>query len=116
LIVIQKLARGNDGAIGVALVPYFNQLLPIINVIKERHQGTFYRNQRQCSIIDDYEKNISTDLDRLINETLVVLEQFGGQDAFINIKFSIPTYEQQADVKQLTTAQTETMIQPFTGI
>ncbi|CAF0866647.1 unnamed protein product [Rotaria sordida] len=116
LLVLQKLARGNDGAIGIALVPYFNQLLPIINIIKERNEGKFYQNQKQCYIIDDYEKNISNEIVRLIDKTLIVLEQFGGQDAFINIKFSIPTYEQQADIKQLSNAQIDTMVQPFMEI
>jgi len=116
LIVLQKLVRGNDGAIGIALVPYFNQLLPIINIIKERNQGKLYRNKNQCYRIDDYEKNIENDLVRLIDETLVILEQFGGQDAFINIKYSVPTYEQQTDIKQLTSTQTNTMIRPLIDI
>ncbi|CAF0760128.1 unnamed protein product [Rotaria sp. Silwood1] len=113
LLVLQKLARGNDGAIGIALVPYFNQLLPIINIMKERNEEKFYQNQRQCYMIDDYERNISNEIVRLIDKTLMVLEQFGGQDAFINIKFSVPTYEQQADVKQLSTAQIDRMVQPL---
>ena len=29
----------------------------------------------------------------LIHETLEVLERYGGEDAFINIKYMIPTYE-----------------------
>ena len=29
----------------------------------------------------------------LIGETLELLEQTGGEDAFINIKYMIPTYE-----------------------
>jgi DNA-directed RNA polymerase III subunit RPC1 len=29
----------------------------------------------------------------LIHETLEMLEMFGGQDAYINIKYMIPTYE-----------------------
>ncbi|CAF4366001.1 unnamed protein product, partial [Adineta steineri] len=107
---------GNDGAVGIALVPYFNQILPIINIIRERNQEKSYRNRKSCKIIDDFEKNIETNLVRLINDTLIVLEQFGGQDAFINIKYSIPTYEQQADVKQLTSTQMDTIVQPFIGI
>jgi DNA-directed RNA polymerase III subunit RPC1 len=107
LLVLQKLARGNDGAIGIALVPYFNQLLPIINILKERN---LHRNQRQCHVIDDYEND---NLTRLIDQTFVVLEQFGGPDAFINIKYSVPTYEQQVDIKQLSTAQTNTMVRPL---
>ncbi|CAF1259264.1 unnamed protein product [Rotaria magnacalcarata] len=113
LIVLQKLACGNDGAIGVALVPYFNQILPMINIIKERNQGKLYQKQRQCKIVDDYEKDIPNELVRLIDKTLIILEQYGGQDAFINIKFSIPTYEQQADVKTLSTPQINAMLQPF---
>lgn len=29
----------------------------------------------------------------IINETLEALEKYGGEDAFINIKYIIPTYE-----------------------
>jgi len=29
----------------------------------------------------------------LINDTLEILEKTGGEDAFINIKYMIPTYE-----------------------
>lgn len=29
----------------------------------------------------------------IINETLTELEKYGGEDAFINIKYLIPTYE-----------------------
>jgi hypothetical protein len=116
LLVLQKLARGNDGAVGIALVPYLNQLLPIVNILKERNQGKSYRNQKTCNTIDDYEKDNQNDLARLIDETLVVLEQFGGQDAFINIKYSVPTYEQQVDIKQLSTAQMNTMVRPLLEI
>lgn len=116
LIVLQKLAPGNDGAIGVALVPYFNQLLPIMNVIKDQNEGRLYRSQRKCVGMDDYEQNSANDLIRLIQKTLFILEQYGGPDAFINIKYLIPTYEQQADVKQLTTNQMNTIVQPLTVI
>ena len=33
------------------------------------------------------------DVGELIQETLMLLEQKGGEDAFINIKYVIPTYE-----------------------
>lgn len=29
----------------------------------------------------------------LIDETLQLLERYGGEDAFINIKYMVPTYE-----------------------
>ena len=104
LLVLQKLARGNDGALGIGLVSYFNQLLPTVNILKERN-----RNKNQCRIIDDY----GNDLHRLIDQTLVVLEQFGGVDAFLHIKYSIPTYEQQADVKQFSSSQSKTLVEPL---
>jgi hypothetical protein len=116
LLVLQRLARSNDGAIGIALVPYFGQLLPRINIIRERNQSRARRHRASCRIVDDYEKSVETDLVRLIDDTLIVLEQFGGQDAFINIKFSVPTYEQQADVKQLSSPQLDTVVQPFMGM
>ena len=108
LLVLQRLARGNDGAIGIALVPYFNQLLPMINILKER-----YRNEKPCDTIADYGKDEHNDFVRFIDETLLVLEQFGGPDAFINIKYSIPTYEQQVDIKQLSPSQTNTLVEPL---
>lgn len=116
LTVLQKLASGNDGALGVALVPYFNQILPIINIIKERYQEKIFQSKRQCNIIDDYGRNIPSEVVRLVDKTLTVLEQFGGQDAFINIKFSIPTYEQQVDLKQLSSSQTDSLLQPLIDV
>jgi len=32
-------------------------------------------------------------LGELIQETLELFEQFGGEDAFINIKYLVPTYQ-----------------------
>lgn len=93
LIILQRLARGNDSALGIALVPFFNQFLPMINIIRESPQ-----------------RSISSELIRSIDQTLFVLEQCGGPDAFINIKYSVPTYEQQADVKGLTPSQLNTLI------
>lgn len=113
LLALQRLARSNDGAIGLLLVPYFNQLLPRVNILRGRHQSRSYRHHTSCRIIDEHERSVDADLVRLIDNTLLVFEQCGGPDAFINIKFSIPTYEQQADVKQLSSAQLDTVVQPF---
>ena len=41
----------------------------------------------------DYAQRKNRDMGVLINDTLQVLEQHGGVDAFINIKYMIPTYE-----------------------
>ncbi len=41
----------------------------------------------------DYGQQHHDCLGDLITETLVLLEQRGGADAFINIKYMVPTYE-----------------------
>ncbi|MCQ2817188.1 MAG: parkin coregulated gene family protein [archaeon] len=84
LKVIQRLVESSELA-GEALVPYYRQLLPIFNL---------YRNYN-CNLGDTFEygqrkKNVLGDL---IQETLEKMELNGGDDAFINIKYMIPTYE-----------------------
>lgn len=41
----------------------------------------------------DYAQKNNLNLGDLIDETLQVLEKYGGEDAFINIKYLVPTYE-----------------------
>lgn len=41
----------------------------------------------------DYAQRKNENLSDLIQETLEVLEKHGGEDAYINIKYMIPTYE-----------------------
>ena len=41
----------------------------------------------------DYHQRFHENLGDLIQETLELLEKRGGPDAFINIKYMIPTYE-----------------------
>lgn len=41
----------------------------------------------------DYGQRKAENVGDLINETLEILESHGGPDAFINIKYMIPTYE-----------------------
>jgi len=71
--------------IGEALVPYYRQLLPVFNIFKTN-------NLNQGDAID-YSQRKRQNLGDLIAETLEVLETHGGEDAFINIKYMIPTYE-----------------------
>jgi len=84
LKVIQKLAMKHQ-RIGENLVPYYRQLLPILNLFKYVNKclgdGIEYSQRKDMNIGD------------LINETLEILEKTGGEDAFINIKYMIPTYE-----------------------
>lgn len=82
--VIQKLVVSGD-YIGEALVPYYRQLLPVFNLFKCRTQNLGDRM--------DYGQYKKADLTTSINETLNALERYGGEDAFINIKYMVPTYE-----------------------
>jgi len=82
--VLQKLVLSGE-MIGEALVPYYRQILPIFNLYKTRN----------ANIGDkiDYGQRKKANIADLIQETLEVFEQTGGEDAFINIKYMIPTYE-----------------------
>ena len=41
----------------------------------------------------DYTELNNKNVGNLVQETLEVLERYGGEDAFINIKYMVPTYE-----------------------
>jgi len=71
--------------IGQALVPYYRQLLPIINIFCNK------RDNKGDEI--DYAQQNNENLADLCSETLEMLEAHGGDDAFINIKYLIPTYQ-----------------------
>lgn len=117
LQLLQKLVESAD-LVGEALVPYYRQLcaacvhhrctrfalpevlpdvpaidkfhfvlqiLPILNLYKSKnlHMGDHI----------DYGQQHNTCLGDLIKETLSLFEMRGGVDAFINIKYMVPTYE-----------------------
>lgn len=84
LKVLQTLVLSAE-MVGEALVPYYRQLLPIFNIFKAQNfnigdQMDYSQRKRKC-------------MGDLIQETLEVFEIHGGEDAFINIKYMIPTYE-----------------------
>ncbi|CAK1549267.1 unnamed protein product [Leptosia nina] len=81
---IQMLVTGSD-RVGEALVPYYRQILPTLNLFKDR-------NRNMGSGID-HTSTKGENVADLIEETLQILERYGGPDAFINIKYMIPTYE-----------------------
>jgi hypothetical protein len=86
--VLQQLVISAD-RVGEALVPYYRQILPVLNLFKNRNenlgdQTAYSQRKRMC-------------LGDLIRETLEVLELRGGEDAFINIKYLVPTYESVLD-------------------
>ncbi|TPX49898.1 hypothetical protein SeMB42_g02437 [Synchytrium endobioticum] len=84
LKVLQHLVESGD-MVGEALVPYYRQILPVFNLFKNKNvnsgDGIYYSQQRRENIGD------------LIQETLEKFEMTGGEDAFINIKYMVPTYE-----------------------
>jgi len=84
LKTIQKLVISGE-MIGEALVPYYRQILPIFNLYRNSNVNTGDKIE--------YGQRKRLNLGDLILETLELLEQTGGEDAFINIKYMIPTYE-----------------------
>eukprot|EP00825_Cyclidium_porcatum_P044701 TRINITY_DN6620_c0_g2_i1.p1 TRINITY_DN6620_c0_g2~~TRINITY_DN6620_c0_g2_i1.p1 ORF type:complete len:319 (-),score=61.27 TRINITY_DN6620_c0_g2_i1:90-1046(-) len=84
LKMLQKLVLSGE-MIGEALVPYYRQILPIFNIYKNK-------NLNMGDYID-YSQRKKQNIGDLIQETLEIFEQTGGEDAFINIKYMIPTYE-----------------------
>ncbi|XP_045431099.1 parkin coregulated gene protein isoform X2 [Pipistrellus kuhlii] len=84
LKVLQHLVVSAD-MVGEALVPYYRQILPIMNIFKNMNlnsgDGIDYSQQKRENVGD------------LIQETLGAFERYGGEEAFINIKYMVPTYE-----------------------
>lgn len=54
---------------------------------------SLYFSAVNCGDEIDYSQMRGDNLADLINETLEIMETYGGEDAFINIKYLIPTYE-----------------------
>jgi len=84
LKVLQCLVLAGE-MIGEALVPYYRQLLPVFNIFKNKRMNIGHDI--------DYAQRKRLNLGSLIEETLEIFETHGGEDAFINIKYMIPTYE-----------------------
>ena len=82
--ILQALVMCSD-TIGEALVPYYRQILPVMNLFK-------IKNMNMGDKID-YSQRKGQNLGELIQQTLELFEIHGGEDAFINIKYMIPTYE-----------------------
>lgn len=83
LQIVQALA--NVPGVGPALVPYYRQLLPVLNLFKTK--------RRNLGDAMDFQQHKAQDLAALILDTLELLERCGGPDAFVNIKYMVPTYE-----------------------
>jgi hypothetical protein len=84
LKILQGLVTCSD-TIGEALVPYYRQILPVMNLMKTKNDNLGDKI--------DYSQRKGQNLGELIQTTLEMFEVNGGEDAFINIKYMIPTYE-----------------------
>nr|XP_045582115.1 parkin coregulated gene protein homolog [Procambarus clarkii] len=84
LKVLQELVLSAP-LVGESLVPYYRQILPTLNLFK-------HKNVNSGDEID-YSQQRRENLGDLIQETLEILERHGGRDAYINIKYMVPTYQ-----------------------
>eukprot|EP00035_Acanthoeca_spectabilis_P020354 m.432450 g.432450 ORF g.432450 m.432450 type:complete len:215 (-) comp17437_c0_seq1:162-806(-) len=84
LKVLQELVKSAP-MVGEALVPYYRQILPVMNI--------FRSNNKNSGDGIDYSQQKRINIGELIEETLEAFEKHGGPDAFINIKYMIPTWE-----------------------
>lgn len=84
LKILQKLVVSGK-MIGEALVPFYRQILPVFSLLK-------FKNINIGDKID-YSQQKRQNVGDLIDETLELFELHGGEDAFINIKYMVPTYE-----------------------
>lgn len=84
LRLLQILVLCNE-LIGEALVPYYRQILPVFNLYKNKNKN--------LGDGIEYDQWKGENMGDMINFTLELFERYGGPDAFINIKYMIPTYE-----------------------
>ncbi|XP_051809586.1 parkin coregulated gene protein isoform X1 [Acanthochromis polyacanthus] len=82
--VLQHLVTSGD-KVGETLVPYFRQILPVFNLFKNKNKN--------LGDGIDYSQRKRENIGELIEETLQMFELYGGEHAFFNIKYMIPTYE-----------------------
>ena len=88
LLVLQALVKcdkDEQNLVGQALVPYYRQILPVLNI--------FIRQNDNMGDGIDYGQQKGGNLGDLIMETLEEFEFHGGEDAFINIKYLVPVYQ-----------------------
>ena len=100
-------------AVGQALVPYYRQLLPTMNIFVRRRRGEGQGGEegeagarpQPCPLQVSHTASLGDKIDyhqrfghigELIQETLQKLELYGGPDAYINIKYMVPTVSRAA--------------------
>merc|ERR1712080_393649 len=96
LKILMLLVQHKDGdepdrlLVGQSMVPYYRQILPVMNIMTNKN------NNKLRSDAIDYSQRKQENISDLISSTLALLEKTGGEDAFINIKYLIPTYQSSA--------------------
>jgi hypothetical protein len=85
LQVLVKCDINGLNLIGQALVPYYRQILPVLNI--------FIRKNKNMGDRINYGRKKNEDLGKMIMDTLEQFEINGGDDAFINIKYLVPVYQ-----------------------
>jgi hypothetical protein len=85
LVDVGKDDVGGENLIGQALVPYYRQILPVINI--------FVSGTETMGDSIDYGQQKNANLPELCMQCLEEFESTGGADAFINIKYLVPTYQ-----------------------
>ena len=82
--IIQSICHLGNGC-GEALVPYYRQLLPMMRQFMEKN----------ANLGDEFDtKSLKHQrLADVIAETLEAMERSGGEDAFVNLKYMIPSFE-----------------------
>ena len=68
---------------GIGLVPYYRQLLAVCNLYKNIN----------VNLYNGVDYNRKARIGDVIEDTLRFLENCGGPNAFINIKYMVPTFE-----------------------
>jgi len=84
MMIMQALVRA-DALISEALVPYYRQILPVFN--------EFLLANVNLGDRIEYGQRKRINLSDLIAETLEDMEKSGGPEAYINMKYMIPTYQ-----------------------
>ncbi|XP_054724575.1 parkin coregulated gene protein homolog [Uloborus diversus] len=84
-VVIQMLATASP-LVGLALIKYYRKLL-IPTFAKYKTAGMKFKEGEI-----DYGQNRRR-LGKIIDETLDLLDKTGGTDAYVEIKYAVPTYE-----------------------
>ncbi|XP_017151197.1 parkin coregulated gene protein homolog [Drosophila miranda] len=82
LQVVQLMVRLGP-CVGEALVPFYRQLLAVCNIYKNIN----------VNLGEGIDPDRSKRIGDVIEDTLKLLEYCGGPNAFINIKYMVPTYE-----------------------